>query len=210
MTIEKIAQRDFIALEGDLALIHANDLQSIKVAERAIQALVREAKRVLAITDDRGLSFAHTLENLLLLNPDGDVRSHFHYEAEIDLSQQWTGSLLAFDGDLEIFHELYSAVMHLRTFEDSQSRSRQGAKGGATQRNSDVKEEIVRWWNTRGWKIRSNKSGAIEWLIGNWTAFSSEYGISSDTPVPHKKTIYKYLQGHPHRSDKNSRAKPAS
>mgnify|MGYP003341559889 CR=1 FL=1 len=210
MTTEKIAQRDFISLEKDLALIYANDLQYIKVAENAIEALLSEARRLLATTENRGLSFAHVLENLLLLIPDADLSAHLGYEAEIGLSQQWSGSLLGFDGDPEIFHELYSAVMHLRASEDSHSRSRHGAKGGATQRKSEVKEDIVNWWNEIGRKTRTNKSGAIDWLIGNWTAFCDEYGIISDTPAPHKKTIYKYLQGLRHKSDKNSRAKPAS
>lgn len=210
MTTEKIAQGDFIALEKDLALTYADDLQSIKVAENAIEAILGEARRLLATTEDRGWSFAHVLENLLLLNPDADLSSHLGYEAETDLSQQWTGSLLGFDGDPDILHELYSAVMHLRELEDSQSRSRHGAKGGATQRKSDLKEGIVNWWNDRSWQTRTNKSGAIEWLLGNWAAFCSEYGFSSDTPAPHKTTIYKHLQGLPHKSDKNSRAKPAS
>jgi len=46
MTTEKIAQRDFISLEKDLALIYANDLQYIKVAENAIEALLSEARRL--------------------------------------------------------------------------------------------------------------------------------------------------------------------
>ena len=202
MTTEKIAQRDFIALEKDLALIYADDLHSIKVAENAIEALLSEARRLLATTENRGLSFAHVLENLLLLIPDADLSAHLGYEAEIGLSQQWSSSLLGFDGDPEIFHELYSAVMHLRASEDSHSRSRHGAKGGATQRKSDVKEDIVNWWSQRGWRIRTNKSGAIDWLIGNWAAFCDEYGIISDTPAPNKKTIYKYLQGLVHQSQK--------
>ena len=210
MTTKRIAQRDFIALEEDLALIYATDLQSIKVAERAIERLLSEAKRGICEIADRGTTFAQVLEILLLLDPDPILLSSLSRHEKLDYSWQWTGSLIAFEGELDVFLELYSAVTHLRVVEDSESRSRHGAKGGATQRNSDVREDIVRWWNERGWQARTNKSGAIDWLIGNWTAFCSEYGISRGTRAPHKKTIYKYLQGLQHKSDKNSRAKPAS
>ena len=59
MTTEKIAQRDFIALEKNLALIYANDLQSIKAAEKAIEVVLSEARRLLATTEDRSWSL-HT------------------------------------------------------------------------------------------------------------------------------------------------------
>ena len=150
------------------------------------------------------------LEILLLLDPNPVLLSSLGRSEEVDYSRQWTGSLIAFEGERDVFVELYSAVTHLRVVEDSESRSRHEAKGGATQRNSDAREDIVSWWNERGCKIRTNKSGAIDWLIGNWTEFCSEYGISPGTPAPHKKTIYKYLQGLQYKSDKNSRAKPAS
>ena len=143
MTTEKIAKRDYIALEKDLALIYANDLQSIKVAENAIEALLSEARRLLATTENRGLSFAHVLENLLLLIPDADLSAHLGYEAEIGLSQQWTGSLLGFEGDPEIFHELYSAVMHLRASEDSHSRSCHGARVVQLKENQRLKRTYL-------------------------------------------------------------------
>ena len=210
MTTKKIAQRDFIALEKDLALVYSNDPESIKIAERATERLLSEAKRGICVIADRGTTFAQVLEILLLLDPDPILLSSLGRHEKLDYSWQWTGSLIAFEGELDVFLELYSAVTHLRVVEDSESRRRHGAKGGAIQRNSDVKEDIVRWWNEKGHKVRTNKSGAIEWLIGNWMAFCSENAISSDTPAPHKKTIYKYLQGLQHKSDKNSRAKPAS
>lgn len=202
MTTKRIAQRDFIALEEDLALIYATDLQSIKVAERAIERLLSEAKRGICEIADRGTTFAQVLEILLLLDPNPVLLSSLGRSEEVDYSWQWTGSLIAFEGELDVFVELYSAVTHLRLVEDSESRSRHGAKGGATQRKSDVKEDIVNWWSQRGWRIRTNKSGAIDWLIGNWAAFCDEYGIISDTQAPNKKTIYKYLQGLVHQSQK--------
>ena len=198
MTTKKIAQRDFIALEKDLALVYSNDPESIKIAERAIERLLSEAKRGICVIADRGTTFAQVLEILLLLDPDPILLSSLGRHEKLDYSWQWTGSLIAFEGELDVFLELYSAVTHLRVVEDSESRRRHGAKGGAIQRNSDVKEDIVRWWNEKGHKVRTNKSGAIEWLIGNWTAFCNENAISSDTPAPHKKTIYKYLQGLQH------------
>ena len=210
MTTKSIAQRDFIALEEDLALIYATDPQSIKVAERAIERLISEAKRGICEIADRGTTFVQVGQILLLLDPYRVMPSKHGHREEVDYLWQWTGSLVAFDGEPDVFLELYSAVTHLRVVEDSESRSRHGAKGGATQRNSGAREDIVSWWNERGCKIRTNKSGAIDWLIGNWTEFCSEYGISPGTPAPHKKTIYKYLQGLQHKLDKNSRAKPAS
>ena len=198
MTTKKIAQRDFIALEKDLALVYSNDPESIKIAERAIERLLSEAKRGICVIADRGTTFAQVLEILLLLDPDPILLSSLGRHEKLDYSWQWTESLIAFEGELDVFLELYSAVTHLRVVEDSESRRRHGAKGGAIQRKSDVKEDIVRWWNEKGRKVRTNKSGAIEWLIGNWTAFCNENAISSDTPAPHKKTIYKYLQGLQH------------
>lgn len=210
MTTKRIGQRDFIALEEDLALIYATDPQSIKVAERAIERLISEAKRGICEIADRGITFVQVGQILRLLDPYLVMPSKHGHCEEVDYSWQWTGSLIAFEGELDVFLELYSAVTHLRVLEDSESRSRHGAKGGATQRNSDVREDIVRWWNEQGWQARTNKSGAIDWLLGNWQEFCSEYGISRGTRAPHKKTIYKYLQGLQHKSDKNSRAKPAS
>jgi len=202
VTTKRIAQRDYIALEKDLALVYSSDPESIKVAERAIERLLSEAKRGICEIADRGTTFAQVLEILLLLDPNPVLLSSLGRSEEVDYSWQWTGSLLAFEGELDVFVELYSAVTHLRLVEDSESRSRHGAKGGATQRKSDVKEDIVNWWSQRGWRIRTNKSGAIDWLIGNWAAFCDEYGIISDTPAPNKKTIYKYLQGLVHQSQK--------
>ena len=210
MTTKRIAQRDFIALEKDLALVYSSDSESIKIAERAIERLLSEAKRGICIIADRGTTFAQVLEILLLLDPDPVLLSSLGRHEKLDYSRQWTGSLIAFEGELDVFLELYSAVTHLRVVEDSESRSRHGARGGATQRSSDVREDIVRWWNEQGRQARTNKSGAIDWLLGNWQEFCSEYGISRGTRAPHKKPIYKYLQGLQHKSDKNSRAQPAS
>jgi hypothetical protein len=201
MTKIKMTQRDLIALEKDLALVCASDLQSIKVAEKAIEALLTEAQRLIATTDDRDLSFAHVLENLLLLHPNADVLSHLGYNGEVDLSSHWTGSLLLFEGDPEVFSELYSAVTHLKVFEDSQSRRRHGAKGGARQRITDLREEVIGWWNTKGWQTRTNKSSAIDWLIANWASFCDEHGIISGTPAPHRNTLYRYLKGLKHKSE---------
>ena len=69
MTTKRIAQRDFIALEKDLALVYSNDPESIKIAERAIERLLSEAKRGICVIADRGTTFAQVL-NTAFTDPD--------------------------------------------------------------------------------------------------------------------------------------------
>ena len=202
MTSGKISQREFIALEKGLSLAITGDLADVNVAEKAIETLLREVRRLISTTEDRDVPFEHLLENLLLVDPDPKLLSALGRESEADYSKRWTGSLLSFEGDVEIFIELYIAASQLRAIEGSQSLSRSGAKGGASNRDTNVKEDVVAWWNNDGWQMRVNKSTAIDWLIANWSSFCSEYGITSGKVAPHRKTIYKYLQGLQHKSDK--------
>ena len=88
MTTKRIAQRDFIALEKDLALVYSSDPESIKVAERAIQRLLSEAKRGICEIADRGTTFAQVLEILLLLDPNPVLLSSLGRSEEVDYSRQ--------------------------------------------------------------------------------------------------------------------------
>ena len=202
MSSGKISRRKLIALEKDLSLAVTGGLDDVNVTEKAIEALLREARRLISTTDDRDVSFGHLLENLLLVDPDPKLLSALGRESEADYSKRWTGSLLSFEGDVEIFIDLYIAASQLRAIEGSQSLSRSGTKGGSSDRDTNVKDDVVAWWNKDGWKMRVNKSAAIEWLIANWSSFCSEYGVTSREVAPHRKTIYKYLQGLQHQSDK--------
>lgn len=202
MSSGKISQREFIALEKDLSLAITGDLADVNVVEKAIETLLREARRLIGTTEDRDVPFGHLLENLLLVDPEPKLLSALGRESEADYSKRWTGSLLSFEGDVEIFIDLYIAASQLRAIEGSQSLSRSGAKGGSSNRDTNVKDDVVAWWNKDGCKMRVNKSAAIEWLIANWSPFCSEYGVASCEVPPHRKTIYKYLQGLQHQSDK--------
>ena len=202
MSSGKVSQREFIAQEKDLSLAITGGLDDVNVAEKAIETLLREARRLISTTEGRDVPFGHLRENLLLVDPEPKFLSALGRESEADYSKRWTGSLLSFEGDVEIFIDLYVAAGQLRAIEGSQSLSRSGTKGGSSNRDTNVKDDVVAWWNRDGCKRRVNKSSAIEWLIANWSSFCSEYGVASREVPPHRKTIYKYLQGLQHQSDK--------
>ena len=98
MNSGKISQREFIALEKDLSLAITGGLDDVNVAEKAIEALLREARRLISTTDARDVSFGDLLENLLLLDPDPKLLSALGRESEADSPKRWTGSLLSFEG----------------------------------------------------------------------------------------------------------------
>lgn len=171
---------------------------STEDAEHAIELLLAEARRLVAYGKDRGKDWWWLVSNMLVLDGKTELASKLVPYDESHSIGEWRGTLSKWDGHHGIFLEVHTAIQILRSADQRIRQSEGGKKGGReSTRTDEVAKAAVREWYLKRGRKRPTLHAAILYLTEHW----DECGMPSGTEAPSERTLYKWLEGIPHKTD---------
>ena len=196
-----IPLKELIALDNELPEPDGSLRCGEEDTEIAIEKLLSEARRLVVEGRDKGVNWWWLVANMLVMDGLTDLAEDLLPNHAEDAGSCWAGELSEWKGDFKVFHEIWMAVLQLRQTDQSIKASESGRKGGKGARKHEVKDHVIHWFSTYGYKIRNSKSAAIDYLLNHWDDFCNEYGIPLEEDAPATQTIHSYLNGLPHSAD---------
>ncbi len=196
-----IPLKELIALDNELPEPDGSLRCGVADTEIAIEKLLSEARRLVVEGGDKGVNWWWLVANMLVVDGLTHLAEDLLPNHAKDAGSRWKGELSEWKGDFEVFHEIWMAVLQLRQTDQSIKASESGRKGGKGARKNEVKDHVIHWFSTYGYKIRNSKSAAIDYLLNHWDDFCNEYGMPLEEDAPATQTIHSYLNGLPHSAD---------